>query len=108
MARPLPSVPLSPMTGGIERREAKAKGHQAAEGENVYETNGEIRRRDAIVALAAGPVFMYPAEQCVVMDFDYSTDAFTAHTERRPGPPPALPSPPPLLVGRASQLCLID
>ena len=108
MARPLPSVPLSPMTGGIERREAKAKGHQAAEGENVYETNGEIRRRDAIVALAAGPVFMYPAEQCVVMDFDYSTDTFTTHAERRPSVTTAFSSTRLLLIGCTSKFDGID
>lgn len=54
-------VPLSSMTGGINRFTDEARADQCADARDVIADRGELRRRDSFAALGSGPPHLLPA-----------------------------------------------
>lgn len=57
-------VPLSAMTGGINRFTEEARPDQCADALDVFVDDGDLRRRDAFVSLGSGPPHLFPAGAC--------------------------------------------
>jgi len=66
MPKGTPSIPLSRGYGGLNRFDRQASEHQIVHGLDVFEDDGDLRRRDAFHAIATGPPFLLPAGKTMV------------------------------------------
>ncbi len=73
MAKSAPSVPLSPMTGGLNRFDGEAGSAQTVDATNVWNRTGDLERRPAFRCVAAGAPYMLPAGKVMVKSWNGAT-----------------------------------
>lgn len=74
-------IRLSRLNDGLNRFETEAKANQLVDGLDVYEDAGDLRRRPAFSAIAAGVPFWLPAGQTVVAHEEIGVST-TLHYDR--------------------------
>ena len=64
------SVPLPPLSGGVNRFEREARPDQAVSAENVINKDGELCRRESFSSIACGAPHHAPAGSVMMMTSD--------------------------------------
>lgn len=82
MARKVPAVPLPTLAAGINRFEHEIGPNQAADGLNVIEDQGDLKRRDAFRAFATTAPFILPAGKTILQHFLVAGSVWTVIPDR--------------------------